>query len=163
MKKSRLLIFGIISLIYFSLLIICINNFIYIEDIKIVIFWLITMVLNIIIIVFTLKKKLRFLQILSITIIFNFIILALCLFLSNVYLLKLLTIIEKIKFYLYCVFLVAINGNWLLPLMYFIYSDVMTRKEGAMYPLSKFLNAVRRHEHATGSGGSIREKEETQA
>ena len=120
MKFSRF-IFIIFLILYIFLLTICIKSYLYIRDIEMIIFWTVSFLLNIGIIIFYVKKELRLSMIICCIIFINFILLALFLFLhGNSYYLKQLTLINKIFDYLFTLCLVIVSGNWLLPIIYHV-------------------------------------------
>jgi hypothetical protein len=120
MKLFRISVAGFMILFYVALTIFCFRYFFYVEDISMVVFWFISLLINICIIIFSEKKKLKLQYMFCIIVFINFVILALYVFFNgNLNYLKRLTIIEKISQYLFSVVLIIISGNWLLPLIYY--------------------------------------------
>jgi len=119
-KFLQFLIIGFMIVLYIVLTAICIGYFFYVEDITMVVFWLVSLLLNIGIIVFVVKNRLKLSHIICIIVFINFVLLALYVFFNgNLNYLKGRTTIEKILDYLFSVVLVSITGNWMLPLLYY--------------------------------------------
>jgi hypothetical protein len=100
----------------------------YAKDMFLMVFWVVSLLMNIGIVIIN-SRRLKLSKIIIEIFLSNFIILAVYIFLKgNFNLLKRLTTAEKFLDYFFAVFVIIITGNWSLPLIYYIMQKYIRKR-----------------------------------
>jgi len=120
-----------LALLYIILIKFCIQIINYTKSFNGILFFIFTVILNILIAVFFLKQKNEkniFIKILLISIIINFFLVVFFIFLSMNKFIVRYNISSFLSDYFFCMFEVFITGNWILPILLFsVKKTVRTR------------------------------------